>query len=211
MSREVELGCESWTSFASGCSSTAVQWTLSLWPCPARKLKQQLRSALVTAQWRFHCSGGGLRSLRSFSGGIRRRAFTLSPSSPPPPPPFPISNLGSVDVKQHGQWAMGEAGGRDAGSRYAGAVMGDNRVVDQLPDCINIPSGIWTGVNSGPHKKLRSPHDQFVNNTAEWRRLCVSMPPDVWPCQVERWTYNSCRVCNNYTLLFHFLFSVGQK
>ena len=32
MSMEVELGCESWTSFASGCSSTAV--------------------ALVAAQWR---------------------------------------------------------------------------------------------------------------------------------------------------------------
>ena len=30
MSREVELGCKSWTSFASGCSSTAVQRTLSL-------------------------------------------------------------------------------------------------------------------------------------------------------------------------------------
>ena len=30
MSREVELGCGSWTSFASGCSSTAVQRTLSL-------------------------------------------------------------------------------------------------------------------------------------------------------------------------------------
>ena len=30
MNREVELGCESWTSFASGCSSTAVQRTLSL-------------------------------------------------------------------------------------------------------------------------------------------------------------------------------------
>ena len=30
MSREVELGCESWISFASGCSSTAVQRTLSL-------------------------------------------------------------------------------------------------------------------------------------------------------------------------------------
>ena len=30
ISREVELGCESWTSFASGCSSTAVQRTLSL-------------------------------------------------------------------------------------------------------------------------------------------------------------------------------------
>ena len=27
MSREVELGCESWTSFASSCSSTAVQRT----------------------------------------------------------------------------------------------------------------------------------------------------------------------------------------
>ena len=30
MSREVELDCESWTSFASGRSSTAVQRTLSL-------------------------------------------------------------------------------------------------------------------------------------------------------------------------------------
>ena len=30
MSGEVELACESWTSFASGCSSTAVQRTLSL-------------------------------------------------------------------------------------------------------------------------------------------------------------------------------------
>ena len=30
MSREVELGCKSWTSFASSCSSTAVQQTLSL-------------------------------------------------------------------------------------------------------------------------------------------------------------------------------------
>ena len=30
MSREVEPGWESWTSFASSCSSTAVQRTLSL-------------------------------------------------------------------------------------------------------------------------------------------------------------------------------------
>ena len=30
VSREVELGYESWTSFASSCSSTAVQQTLSL-------------------------------------------------------------------------------------------------------------------------------------------------------------------------------------
>ena len=52
ISREVELGYESWTSFTSGCSSTAVQWTLSLWLCPAQQLKQQLRSALVAVQWR---------------------------------------------------------------------------------------------------------------------------------------------------------------
>ena len=30
MNREVELGWESWTSFASGCSSTAMQRTLSM-------------------------------------------------------------------------------------------------------------------------------------------------------------------------------------
>ena len=30
MSREVELGCESWIFFPSGCSSAAVQRTLSL-------------------------------------------------------------------------------------------------------------------------------------------------------------------------------------
>ena len=30
MSREVELGCESWISFALGCAATAVQRTLSL-------------------------------------------------------------------------------------------------------------------------------------------------------------------------------------
>ena len=30
MSREVELGCQSWTSFAASISSTAVQWALSL-------------------------------------------------------------------------------------------------------------------------------------------------------------------------------------
>ena len=46
---------ELWTgrwSWAVGCFSTAVQQTLSLWLCPARRLKQQLRSALVAVQWR---------------------------------------------------------------------------------------------------------------------------------------------------------------
>ena len=48
MSREVELGCKSWTSFASGCSSTEVQWTLS--SAQAQQLKQQLCNALVAGQ-----------------------------------------------------------------------------------------------------------------------------------------------------------------
>ena len=55
MSREVELGWASWTSFASSCpscSSTAVQRTLSLWLCPAQQLKEQLHSAQVAGQWR---------------------------------------------------------------------------------------------------------------------------------------------------------------
>ena len=89
MSREVELGGESWTFFASSCSSTAVQRTLSLW-LPSTAVET------ATAQ----C----IRSLRSFSGGIRGQAFTLSPS-PHTPPPTPslslIINLASVDVKQY--------------------------------------------------------------------------------------------------------------
>ena len=57
---------------------------------------------------------GGPRSLRSFSGGIRGRAFTLL--SPPPSPPTPLSpsllsNLASVDVKQYGQEAYHIDGG----------------------------------------------------------------------------------------------------
>ena len=91
MSREVELGCESWTSFASSCSSTAVQ---------ARQLKQQLRSALVAGQWR----GDTAITFPLFwrrSPVFFGRACTLSSSSPLSP--SLISNLASVDVKQHGE------------------------------------------------------------------------------------------------------------
>ena len=96
MSREVELGCESWTSFASGCYSTAVRRTLSLWLSPARQLKQQLCCALVAGQWR----GDTALTLPLFW-----RWSTVSPvffgryprsslhsffhSPPPPPPPVP--------------------------------------------------------------------------------------------------------------------------
>ena len=101
MSREVELGCESWTSFASGCSSAAVQRTSSLRLCPARQLKQQLRSALVAAQWRVDTALTlplfWRRSTVSlvFFGRYPRSSlhsfvlFSPSPAPPPPPPPPP--------------------------------------------------------------------------------------------------------------------------
>ena len=89
MSREVELGCESWTSFASGFN--VQQQCNGRCPCDsaqAWQLKQQLRSALVTGQWQgdaalhFYCSSGSPWSFRSFSGGSHSRAFTLSSPSP---------------------------------------------------------------------------------------------------------------------------------
>ena len=97
MSREVELGCESWTSFASGCCSTAVQRTLSLRLCPNTAVETAIaqctsRYAMARGHRRntSDCSGGGPRSLRSISGGIRGRAFTLSsPSFPVPAPNKP--------------------------------------------------------------------------------------------------------------------------
>ena len=51
MSREVELGCESWTSFASSCSSTAVQRTLYLWLCPSTAV-ETAHCTIVAEQWR---------------------------------------------------------------------------------------------------------------------------------------------------------------
>ena len=92
----MELGCESWTSFASGCSSTTVQRTLFCDSAQARQLKQQLRSALVAGQWRGDTVLTLLAAVHNLSGlfsdGILGRAFTLSLSSPPPPPPSPVPN-----------------------------------------------------------------------------------------------------------------------
>ena len=73
--------------------------------CPPQQLKQPLRGALVAArQWRRDTALTlPLFWRRSFSGGIRGRAFTLSSSPPPPTPPQSlISILASVDVKQNG-------------------------------------------------------------------------------------------------------------
>ena len=99
-SREVELGSESWTSFAS----VVIQ---RLWLCSAQQLKQQLCGTLVATQWRgdtsltfiFCCSGGGPRPPRS-SGSER----AVEPSlflRPTHPSPSLISHIASVDVKQN--------------------------------------------------------------------------------------------------------------
>ena len=52
MTREVELGWASWTSFAlscPSCSSTAVQRTLSLWLCPSTAVETVI--AQCTSRW----------------------------------------------------------------------------------------------------------------------------------------------------------------
>ena len=109
MSREVELGWASWTSFASSCpscSSTAVQQTLSWRFCPAQQLKKQLLSAQVAGQWR----GDTTLTLplfwrRSMVSPVFFRQFlwsSLSLSRPLPTlSPSLIGHLTSVDVKQH--------------------------------------------------------------------------------------------------------------
>ena len=50
-SREVELGSESWTSFASVVTQQQCYGHCPC-DCSAQKLKQQLRSTPVVAQWR---------------------------------------------------------------------------------------------------------------------------------------------------------------
>ena len=78
MSMEVELVCESWTSFASGCSSTAV--------------------ALVAAQWRGDTAlTRPLFWRRSTISPVFFKRYPRSslhslPLSPPPFPPVPVPN-----------------------------------------------------------------------------------------------------------------------
>ena len=103
--REVELGCESWTCFVSGHSSTAVQRTLSLLLCQAWWLKQQLRSAVVATQWQ----GDAALTLPLFwrQSTVSPVFFEWYPRSSLhslalfPLSPSLISNLASVDVKQN--------------------------------------------------------------------------------------------------------------
>ena len=98
MSREVELGRESWTSFASGRSSTAVQRTLSLWLRPNTAVETAVaQRASRWAMARGHDTALTLplfwrRSVHGLSGLFRAVSAvepSLSRPLPPPPPPYP--------------------------------------------------------------------------------------------------------------------------
>ena len=101
-SSEVELGSESCTSFASVVSQRQC-YGHCLCDCAAQQLRQDLRGTLVVAQWRGDTALTFLlfwsTASSVFRVGARGRAFTLSP--PSPLSQSLISNLVSVDVKQH--------------------------------------------------------------------------------------------------------------
>ena len=104
-SREVELGSEGWTSFASVVLQQQCSGRCPC-DCSAQQLKQQLRSTLVATQQRGNTAlTFWLFWRRSTTSSVfqiraRGRAFTLSLSAPPPlprplplpPPPPPVPN-----------------------------------------------------------------------------------------------------------------------
>ena len=101
MSREVELGCKSWTSFASSCCSTAVQRTLSLWLCPSTAVETAV--ARCTSRWamaRGHrhntcivlAAVHGLSGLFRAVSAVEPLVFRPAPPPPPPCPPVPVPN-----------------------------------------------------------------------------------------------------------------------
>ena len=108
-SREVELGSESWISFASVVPQ---QQCCRHCPCDcsAQQLRQQLRGTLVATQWRgsyclniinYCCAGGGPRP--PWSSRSERAVEPLLFLSRPPSFPLSqslISHLASVDVNK---------------------------------------------------------------------------------------------------------------
>ena len=106
-SREVELGCKSWTSFASSCSTTAVQRTLSLWLCPSTAVETaiaQCTSRCPMARGHRLNTSIVLAAVHGLSG-LFRAVSAVEPSLFRPLPPLSpslISHLASVDVKQYG-------------------------------------------------------------------------------------------------------------
>ena len=98
MSREVELGYESWTSFASSCSSTASARTLSLWLRPSTAV--ETATAQCTSRWamarghRLNTSIvlAAVHDLSSLFQAVSAVESSLFRPPPPPPPPVPTSN-----------------------------------------------------------------------------------------------------------------------
>ena len=108
MSGEVELGCESWTSFASSCllNSSATDIVLVTQPSAAVEIAiaqctsrctmargHRLNTSIVLAA--VHGLSGLFRAVSAVEPSLSRPLLPLSPSL--------ISNLASVDVKQYGQ------------------------------------------------------------------------------------------------------------
>ena len=106
MSREVELGCESWTSFASDCSSRAVQRTLSLRLCPSTAVETAIaqRTSCCTMERGHRLNTSTVLAAVHSLSGLFWAVSTVEPSISRPLPPLStslISNLASVDVKQY--------------------------------------------------------------------------------------------------------------
>ena len=97
MRRELELGCESWTSFASSCSSTAVQRTLSLWLCPSTAVETaiaQCTSRCAMARGHRLNTSIVLAAVHGLSA-LFRAVSAIEPSlfrPLPPPLPVPVPN-----------------------------------------------------------------------------------------------------------------------
>ena len=105
MSREVELGCKSLTSFALSCSLTAVQWTLSLWLCPSMAVETAIAQCTsCCAMARRHRLNTSIvlvavHGLSGLSGVVSMVEPSLFHPLPPLSPSL-ISILTYMDVKQ---------------------------------------------------------------------------------------------------------------
>ena len=117
-SRNVELGCESWTSFASGCSSTADCSAADIVFVTLPSTAVETAIAQCTSRCavaRGHCLNTSivLAAVHGLSG-LFRAVSAIEPSlsrplSPPPPPHPTLPNLASVDVKQYGHQSVNQS------------------------------------------------------------------------------------------------------
>ena len=91
-SREVELGSESWTTFASNEVTQQQRYGHCPCDCSTQQLKQQLRGTLVTKQWRMgHCLNifivlAAVHGLPGRSAHSSLHSFSPLPYSPSPCP-----------------------------------------------------------------------------------------------------------------------------